>query len=206
MRSGWLYAAIAIGVGRRPGWRPGWIGRVRRQGVALIGGGGRCGAPRSPWPGWRTALWLAVLLLAVGGAADLVSAVYRQTILQTYAPDEMRGRLQGVFTVVVAGGPRLGDLRAGATAGAVGADRRRGSGGGIACVGRRRGARGAVAGARALPAAGRCRRGRPSELGVDRAELGAGEQLLDRREHVVGTAPRERDAGAAVAVAVHDTT
>ena len=61
-------------------------------------------------------LWLVVLLLAVAGAADLVSAVYRQTILQTYAPDEMRGRMQGVFIAVVAGGPRLGDLRAGATA------------------------------------------------------------------------------------------
>src|SRR5918994_555733 len=66
-------------------------------------------------------LWLMVLLLAVAGAADLVSAVYRQTILQTYAPDEMRGRMQGVFIVVVAGGPRLGDLRAGAAAAAFGA-------------------------------------------------------------------------------------
>jgi MFS family permease len=65
-------------------------------------------------------LWLMVLLLAVAGAADLVSAVYRQTILQTYAPDEMRGRMQGVFIVVVAGGPRLGDLRAGAMAAAFG--------------------------------------------------------------------------------------
>jgi hypothetical protein len=46
--------------------------------------------------------------------------VYRQTILQTYAPDEMRGRMQGVFIVVVAGGPRLGDLRAGAAAAAFG--------------------------------------------------------------------------------------
>jgi hypothetical protein len=63
-------------------------------------------------------LWLAVVLLAVAGAADLVSAVYRQTILQSYAPDEMRGRMQGVFIVVVAGGPRLGDLRSGATAAA----------------------------------------------------------------------------------------
>jgi hypothetical protein len=65
-------------------------------------------------------LWLVVVLLAMGGAADLVSAVWRQTILQTYAPDEMRGRMQGVFMVVVAGGPRLGDLRAGATASAFG--------------------------------------------------------------------------------------
>ena len=58
-------------------------------------------------------LWLVVVLLAFAGAADLVSAVFRQTILQTYAPDEMRGRMQGVFIAVVAGGPRLGDVRAG---------------------------------------------------------------------------------------------
>ena len=55
-----------------------------------------------------------VLLLAVAGAADLVSAVLRQSILLVYAPDRMRGRLQGVNSVVIAGGPRLGDLRAGA--------------------------------------------------------------------------------------------
>ncbi|GAA3746625.1 MFS transporter [Streptomyces tremellae] len=66
--------------------------------------------------GLAGSLWLAVLLLALAGAADLVSAVYRQTILQTYASDGMRGRMQGVYTVVVAGGPRLGDLRAGGMA------------------------------------------------------------------------------------------
>ena len=64
---------------------------------------------------WRcsaltSVLWLAVLYLAIGGWADLVSAVYRSTMLQVEATDEMRGRLQGVFTVVVAGGPRLADL------------------------------------------------------------------------------------------------
>jgi hypothetical protein len=78
-------------------------------------------------------LWLALALLALGGAADLVSGVFRQTILQTYAPDEMRGRLQGVFIVVVAGGPRLGDLRAGATAALAGATASW-VGGGIACA------------------------------------------------------------------------
>jgi hypothetical protein len=55
-------------------------------------------------------LWLAVIFLAVGGWADLISAVYRSTILQVNATDEMRGRIQGVFTVVVAGGPRVADL------------------------------------------------------------------------------------------------
>ena len=71
--------------------------------------------PRGPGFGWRFAhsLWVAVGLLVVAGAADFVSAVYRQAILQTYVPDRLRGRLQGVFTVVVNGGPRLGDLRAG---------------------------------------------------------------------------------------------
>ncbi|MFC3385758.1 MFS transporter [Couchioplanes azureus] len=111
---GWLFAAIAIG-SVLGGLTSGWIGRVRRQGVALVvavvGWGVAVGLA-----GLASSLWLMVALLAVGGAADLVSAVYRQSILQVYAPDRLRGRLQGVFTVVVAGGPRLGDLRAGATA------------------------------------------------------------------------------------------
>lgn len=111
---GLLYAAIPIG-SVVAGLSSGWISRVRRQGVALvisIACWGACVAVA----GLVRSLWLVLLLLAVAGAADLVSAVYRQTILQTYAPDEMRGRMQGVFTAVVAGGPRLGDLRAGAMA------------------------------------------------------------------------------------------
>jgi MFS family permease len=116
---GWLFSAIALGsvVG---GLTSGWIGRVRRQGIALVAAVVGWGVAVG-FAGLAPSLWLMVLLLAVGGAADLVSAVYRQSILQTYAPDRLRGRLQGVFTVVVAGGPRLGDLRAGATAGFTGA-------------------------------------------------------------------------------------
>ena len=104
---------------------------MRRQGVALTARrrlGRRGGAVRA-----GAALWLTVALLAVAGAADLVSAVFRQTILQVYAPDEMRGRMQGVFIVVVAGGPRLGDLRAGATAAVAGATFSWVAGG-VACV------------------------------------------------------------------------
>jgi MFS family permease len=115
---GWLYAAIAIGA-VLAGLSSGWIGRVGRQGVALVGAVIAWGLAVAA-AGLVGSLWLMVLLLAVAGAADLVSAVYRQTILQTYAPDEMRGRMQGVFIVVVAGGPRLGDLRAGAMAAAFG--------------------------------------------------------------------------------------
>jgi MFS family permease len=59
------------------------------------------------------ALVLAAICLAGAGAADEISAIFRSTILLTATPDEMRGRLQGVFTVVVTGGPRIGDLYAG---------------------------------------------------------------------------------------------
>jgi MFS family permease len=115
---GWLYAAIAIG-SVLAGLTSGWIGRVHRQGLALVAAvvvwGLAVGAA-----GLAGSLWLTVLLLAVGGAADLISAVYRQTILQTFAPDGFQGRLQGIFMAVVAGGPRLGDLRAGVTAALIG--------------------------------------------------------------------------------------
>lgn len=109
-----LYAAIAIGA-VLAGLSSGWIGRVRRQGRALVFAIAGWGAAVA-LSGLAHQLWLVVALLALAGAFDLVSAVYRQTILQTYAPDEMRGRMQGVFIAVVAGGPRLGDVRAGTTA------------------------------------------------------------------------------------------
>jgi MFS family permease len=115
---GWLFAAIALG-SMLAGLTSGWIGRVRRQGVALVLAVVAWGLAVAA-AGLARQLWLAVLLLAAAGAADLVSAVYRQTILQTYAPDRFQGRMQGVFIAVVAGGPRLGDLRAGASAAAFG--------------------------------------------------------------------------------------
>lgn len=59
------------------------------------------------------ALVLACVFLAAAGASDNISAIFRMTILQAAVPDAMRGRIQGVFTVVVTGGPRLGDLFAG---------------------------------------------------------------------------------------------
>jgi hypothetical protein len=80
-----------------------------------------------------TALWLAGLCLACAGAADSVSSVFRTTILQAATPDHLRGRLQGVFIVVVAGGPRLGDLVAG-TGATAGGEAFAAIAGGILCV------------------------------------------------------------------------
>lgn len=70
--------------------------------------------------GWGGIHWPALILLSVAlagmGASDEVSAIFRQTMIIQAAPDEMRGRLQGVFMVVVTGGPRVGDMYAGALA------------------------------------------------------------------------------------------
>jgi MFS family permease len=115
---GLLYAAIGMG-SVVAGLTSGWIGRVRRQGLALVVAVVVWGLAVAA-AGLAGYLWLAVLFMAMGGAADLVSAVYRQSILQTYAPDGFQGRMQGVFIAVVAGGPRLGDLRAGYMATLVG--------------------------------------------------------------------------------------
>lgn len=68
-------------------------------------------------PEWNqvhlVALILAALAMAGTGASDEVSAIFRSAMLLTATPDDMRGRLQGIFMVVVTGGPRLGDLYAG---------------------------------------------------------------------------------------------
>ena len=105
---GVLNAALAVGslIGGLTG---GWIHRVYRQGIAIVAAIVLWGASMALF-GTTSILALAAIYLAVGGWADLVSAVYRSTILQVNATDEMRGRMQGVFTVVVAGGPRVADF------------------------------------------------------------------------------------------------
>ncbi len=83
-----------------------------------------------------TVLWIALAFLAIGGAADMVSSAFRNTILQQAASDDVRGRLQGVFTVVVAGGPRLADAVHGGAAAVVGTTVAA-AGGGVSGRGRR---------------------------------------------------------------------
>jgi MFS family permease len=139
---GYLYAAAAVGAVLAT-LTSGRLGGVRRQGLAImvsIVGWGvgiiGLGVALLGANGWLTptqALWGALVAMAFAGAADAVSAVFRTTILQSAAPDRMRGRLQGVFIVVVAGGPRVGELLGGAVA------ERIGEGwtavfGGIACI------------------------------------------------------------------------
>ncbi|MEE4542766.1 MFS transporter [Streptomyces sp. V4-01] len=93
----------------------GWLGRVDRQGLAVLVAIASWGAAVAVF-GLTRNLWLGLVFLALAGCADTVSMVFRNTMLQAAAPDDMRGRLQGVFLVVVVGGPRLGDFLAGSAA------------------------------------------------------------------------------------------
>jgi MFS family permease len=115
---GWLYAAIPLGA-FLCGLSSGWLSKISRHGVGVIIAVLVWGAAVAGF-GLASSLWLAVVFLAVAGAADMVSAVYRSSILQSAATDEMRGRMQGVFTVVVAGGPRIADITHGWTAAGTG--------------------------------------------------------------------------------------
>jgi MFS family permease len=105
---GLLFAAIPIGM-VLAGIFSGRLSGVRRQGVVVTFAICVWGLGVGLF-GLTSSLWLAVLCLAVAGAGDLVSSVYRNSMLQVVATDEMRGRMQGLFIVVVAGGPRLADL------------------------------------------------------------------------------------------------
>ncbi|MCO5602494.1 hypothetical protein L7F22_056626 [Adiantum nelumboides] len=115
---GLLFAAIPLGM-VAGGVLSGWLQRVERQGVAVVAAVCVWGVGVAIF-GLVGSLWLAVFALALAGAGDLVSSVYRSSMLQTVATDEMRGRMQGVFIVVVAGGPRLADLWHGPSAAAIG--------------------------------------------------------------------------------------
>ncbi|MEB3366255.1 MFS transporter [Saccharopolyspora mangrovi] len=115
---GWLYAAIPLGAFCF-GLFSGWLHRITRHGVGVTLAVVAWGVAIIGF-GFADSLWLAVVFLALGGGADLVSMVYRSSILQAAATDEMRGRIQGVFTVVVAGGPRLADTLHGLAGAALG--------------------------------------------------------------------------------------
>lgn len=97
----------------------GWLGAVRRLGLASVTVIVAWGVALAAF-GLAHEMWLALLLLGAAGAADTFSAVLRSSIVQRETPDAFLGRTSGVWTIVGAGGPRLGDGRAGFVAGALG--------------------------------------------------------------------------------------
>ncbi len=110
----------------------GWCSRVRHQGRAIA-------ACVTVWGvtiglfGIIPVLWIGLTLLALAGAADVISAVFRQAVQQRAVPEHLQGRLSGTFFAVVAGGPRLGDAEAG-LASAIGGPQFAVWSGGLACV------------------------------------------------------------------------
>jgi MFS family permease len=122
-----LFAAIPAGA-VLGGILSGWISRVRRQGravvaavtiwgLAMAGFGGAVGlAPHAR----QAMLVVSVLMLVIGGAADMSSSAFRNSMLMSAASDAVRGRLQGVFIVVVVGGPRIADVVHGSAAAVIG--------------------------------------------------------------------------------------
>ncbi|MGZ3632591.1 MAG: MFS transporter [Candidatus Limnocylindrales bacterium] len=94
----------------------GWVSRVHFQGRAVIAAVAVWGAAITAFGLLIVSLPLALLCLAVAGAADVISAVFRSTITQLATPDPLRGRLSALQLLVVTGGPRLGDIEATAVA------------------------------------------------------------------------------------------
>ena len=129
--TGLLAAAPAAGA-LLGGVVSGWQGRIRHHGQAILLAVACWGTAIAVF-GLTRDLWLGVLFLALAGYSDTVSMIFRNTMMQVAAPDEMRGRLQGVFIVVVAGGPRLGDFLAGSVADLTSPTVAI-TGGGLACV------------------------------------------------------------------------
>jgi MFS family permease len=129
--TGALFSAVAAGAtvaALTTGWLNDarWLGRIVLGSVAVWG-------LAIALAGVTTSLVVAIALLATAGAADSVSAVCRTTISQTLTPDRLRGRMSSVFSLVVASGPRLGDIESGSVA-AVATPRASVISGGVACV------------------------------------------------------------------------
>lgn len=95
----------------------GWVVRVRRQGRVVVVAVVVWGLAIAGF-GLTRALPVAMVVLAVAGAADVVSNVFRNVILQTAVPDDLRGRTTAIKDALAGAGPRLGDAEAGAVASA----------------------------------------------------------------------------------------
>jgi len=115
---GLLFGAPAVGA-FLGALTSGWAREVQHQGRAVIIAVMAWGAAIVLFGLSGTNLWLGLFALALAGWADVISAIFRSTILQLAVPDRLRGRLSAIHILVVTGGPRLGDVEAGVVARAV---------------------------------------------------------------------------------------
>jgi MFS family permease len=118
----------------------GWVVRVRRLGWSVevavaIWGAAITAFGLATFSASTVAFVLALVFLAIAGAADVLSAVFRSTIVQLATPDELRGRISSLYMMVVTSGPRLGDIEAAAVASVIGAQLSALSGGVLCLLG-----------------------------------------------------------------------
>jgi MFS family permease len=113
---GFLYAAPGAGA-LLGSLSTGWLDRIRRQGAAIMVAVCVWGAAIVAFGVVHT-LWVALVVLALAGWADVLSAVLRSTVLQSHAGEALRSRIASVQIAAVEGGPRLGGFESGALAAA----------------------------------------------------------------------------------------
>ena len=93
----------------------GWTGHLRRPGLVVIGAGIVWGGAIAAF-GLVSSLPVALFFLAVAGMGDLISEVLRNTLLQCYTPDELRGRVSSLYLAQVTTAPAAGNVEAGVVA------------------------------------------------------------------------------------------
>jgi len=129
---GILYAAAPVGASIAA-VAVSWRGAIRQQGRVLIGSVVIYGAAIAAF-GMSSSFPLALLFLAISGAADCVSTVIRQTMRHLLTPEALRGRMTSLNMMFFIGGPQLGELESGLVAGALGT-RFAITSGGLLCIG-----------------------------------------------------------------------
>jgi len=96
------------------------LGTLKRQGLVVIVSIAVFGAATIAF-GLSRVFWVSWLVLAIGGAADTISTILRQTIRQLVTPNKLRGRMTSVNMIFFMGGPQLGEVEAGTVAALIGA-------------------------------------------------------------------------------------
>jgi len=111
---GLLYAAPSVG-SMLATLTSGWTGSVYRHGRAVLLAATAWGLAILGF-GLAGPLWLALVMLALAGAADMISGIFRSTIWNQTIPDQLRGRLAGIEQISYSSGPLLGNVEAGTVA------------------------------------------------------------------------------------------
>ncbi len=111
---GYLYSAPAVGA-LVAGLGSGWVAHVRRQGLVVVAAAALWGVAIAGFA-YADRFWLALVLVALAGLADQVSAIFRNAMVLALTPHRLLGRVRGIEFMQVASAPSLGNVEAGVVA------------------------------------------------------------------------------------------